>query len=66
LGHVILIVISVLGTAVFFFAVMAILFDFSDTTGWQIPRPRFDWQTLFFCALAISGFTGLAYVIWSH
>ena len=65
MGHSLPIVIAVLRFAIFVFAVTAILFDLSDTTGLPIPHPKVDWWSLFFGALAISAFTGLAYVIWS-
>ena len=66
MDQVILIVISVVGIALFVLVVLAILLDFSDMTGWRIPRLIFDWWALFFGFLAMAGFGGLAYVIWSQ
>ena len=65
MGHTLLIVVGVLGFATFVLAVSAILFDFTDKTGWPIPHPKVDWFALLFGLLATSGFLGLAYVVWT-
>ena len=65
MDRVTLIVVSVVGIALFVLVVLAILLDFSDMTGWKIPRLMLDWWALFFGLLAIGGFGGLAFVIWS-
>lgn len=61
MGDIALIVLIVIGVALFILAALVFLTGFTDSTGW---RPGLDWWTIFFSLLAIGGFAGLGYVLW--